>query len=1083
MDDWQLLREYAERHSESAFRNLVERHLNLVHAAALRQVRDPPLAEEVTQAVFILLARKAGSFRSGIVLPGWLFRTTRFVAARALRSEQRRQRREQEAVLMQQLSTPDDAWPRVAPVLDEALEQLGETDRNAVILRFLQDRNLRDVGVTLGVSEEAAKKRVSRAIEKLRAFFAGRGFHVSGGVLAAVLAERGAEAAPAGLSSSVASHVLAQSAAATPALPALVRETLAAWRRAKMKLAGGLTGATVGAVLLIGALVPEDHSSNGPAGPPGQASGAAVTRDRSGESDSPGQAPAVANPGWHLAFRVVDAETGLGVGGAGVHARFWSEKVEPRDDLGTDTEGRCDVPLPAGELGRLDVGVLRDGYVQKFVTWYAFRGDSIPAEYVLELERGVSIGGWVRDESGNPIAQAAILIQFAGVGESDSREPQRERYGFLDELIAARTDGAGRWACAIVPPRYGAFWIKVKHAAFSVATFATELDERNYVRSVPRLRMSDLWVGNAVLLLERGISLSGVVVDDQGNPVSGAKIEINAGSEAPETTVKTGEDGSFEFHHVRAGETDIAVSAEGFGPTRVGVSITPETPRQSVQLRRGVLLRLRVVDENGVGLQGALVAQESSDGSADDRNWNNSTDEQGRIQWDAAPKGMLRIYVGKTGFFHSRSNEVMPDGEEHIITLRRALSVSGWVLDAETKRPIPSFKAFPGYGSGRQSWDRLGVRQGTNGQYTVTFDELSADFVIRIEAEGYEPAVSRPLAAESGEQSRDVELTNLDERFAARGVVRLPDGGPAASAEVALCTLEKGVLLGDARFLFRDRAIVTDTDAEGRFRFAPDRRAHTVVAVHPTGFAKVRLNGLGREIQITLQPWGRIQGTVRTPDGQWAGREVHLLDDSLNHYPGAVIPDDTGAFSVKTDSQGNFSFERVPPGDLVLYLNPGNSKPYLCKTPVKIRPGQTERVQLGGTGRQLVGRFVTSGSDPSIHPTRQVRAAWLLTRLPSAPEPKDLQGDALGRWRVDYWQSEEGRNRLLSERQFQVEVAQDGSFRVEDVPAGIYELSASVGNSYVRHEVVVPEGSVDTANEPLDLGAMAMEPQKPDAQR
>ena len=152
MNDWQLLQDYVTRGSEAAFRGLTDRHLNLVYSAALRQVNDPQLAQEICQAVFILLARKAGSLKPGIVLAGWLFRTTRFVAARVRRGEQRRQRREQEALEMQQLTTPDQAWSRLAPALDEALAQLGETDRHALLLRFFEDKNHKEVGAALGVN-------------------------------------------------------------------------------------------------------------------------------------------------------------------------------------------------------------------------------------------------------------------------------------------------------------------------------------------------------------------------------------------------------------------------------------------------------------------------------------------------------------------------------------------------------------------------------------------------------------------------------------------------------------------------------------------------------------------------------------------------------------------------------------------------------------------------------------------------------------------------------------------------------------------------------------------------------------------
>src|SRR5882762_2259307 len=209
MDDWQLLQSYVERDSETAFRTLVTGYVNLVYWVALRQVRDTQLAEEVAQAVFILLARKARGFRQGVVLSGWLFRTTRFVASRAVRTEQRRQRREQEAFAMQQLTTPDDAWKRISPALDEALEHLGETDRNAVLLRFFDDKSHRETAAALGVSEDAAKKRLTRALDKLRNFFAGRGVTLSATLLASAVAANAAKAATPEIITSVTAKIIA----------------------------------------------------------------------------------------------------------------------------------------------------------------------------------------------------------------------------------------------------------------------------------------------------------------------------------------------------------------------------------------------------------------------------------------------------------------------------------------------------------------------------------------------------------------------------------------------------------------------------------------------------------------------------------------------------------------------------------------------------------------------------------------------------------------------------------------------------------------------------------------------------------
>lgn len=253
-DDASLLREFAQTGAESAFAELVHRHLDLVHSAALRQVAgDAHRAEDVTQAVFVELARQARRLAEHRSLAGWLYTTARHVAARNQRTEQRRLAREQTAHAMNDIpGSPPPDWAELRPLLDEAIHRLSAADREAVVLRVFQNRPLADVGSALGISENAARMRVDRALDRLRHELARRGVVSTAAALASVLGAHAVTPAPAALAAAVSAAAWTVPAASWGTLAAL-GEFTAAFMTTKKWLALGtllLTGAAVGPRLL-----------------------------------------------------------------------------------------------------------------------------------------------------------------------------------------------------------------------------------------------------------------------------------------------------------------------------------------------------------------------------------------------------------------------------------------------------------------------------------------------------------------------------------------------------------------------------------------------------------------------------------------------------------------------------------------------------------------------------------------------------------------------------------------------------------------------------------------------------------------
>ncbi len=1039
-DDRSLLDEFVAHRSETAFRTLTNHYLNLVYSTALRETNDAQLAQDVTQAVFILLARKADSLPKNAVLAGWLYRTTHFVASRALRSELRRQQREQEAFQMQQNQSADDTWKNVAPMLDEALGKLRETDRNAIILRFFQNEPLGKVGQALGVSEEAAGKRVARALETLRGYFGRRGFSVTGVGLAASLASHSAQAVPIQLGQSVVASVFMHAPSTATLHYALVQQTLKAWRLAKAKwLAGFGTAAALG-VFLLAHSVSESHTGNQLLASQSRVQSTALAKaapgDAVGNNEAVNSAAVAVPSGPVFKFQAVDGVTGKALAGARLlaFAAADPQHMDIKTNLMTDAQGRCEIPLVFSNTIMVAVGVIADGYEERSVM--AGGNEPIPAGWVLKMFRGGTIGGVVQDESGKPVAGAKILVQFFGTGDASWREFQHERPGFPDDDMAvATTDDFGRWQFRSAPETNGEFSIEVRHSQYPTASFHTDTDERNYVDS-SRVGLKPLHAESAVLVLKSGLTLGGVVTDEQQNPISNAKVQFGEFSDDKHSVSRTDDKGAFTLNNLKLGNGHVTITAKGFAPERLPVNVASDSKPVTVALKPAALLRVRVVDENGAALPGIDVRLQGWRGN-NTLDWGGLTDNDGRISWDSAPTDQLDIYAGKQGYFSSRRNYITADGEEHVIKMEKELTVTGWALDAATGIAITEFKAIPGS-------DRHDLAHGTNGQYSVTFHEFEQPLQLTIEAEGYEPLTSPPLSTKTNLANWNAELKKLNPQEAIAGTILLPDGTPAVNAQVALCAQRGGVMLGRGKFIdYGNSGMIKKADDKGQFAFPQEKSATLVAAVNSQGFASLDLEHAPRPLVLRLQPWGRIEGSLKVHGESAAGRDIVLGNI---HYGSPTAPGvsfDLRSFTVKTDDAGNFVFDQVPPGDANLYLSGGMGIPFSHQTLVLVPAGGTVQAQIGGSGGVIKGRFVLSDSTRAINWPKQVWFATIGTKISPPPVPPNLTREQRAQWLQEYNASDAARAGIRDSHSFPLNVSEDGSFSVVDVPPGNYMLNAT----------------------------------------
>lgn len=549
MTDHELIEAWRRQKSDEAFAELVNRYLNLVYTAALRQVRDTHLAQDVAQAVFLVLARKAASLDSKTVLAGWFFRTTRFIASRAVRGEARRHRHEQEAATMNAHSLSSEraeaAWKQIEPMLDQAVATLPTTDRDAVVLRFFQGKPMRQVGERLGMSEDAAKKRVGRAVDKLKRFFARRGVSLSVAVLAGALGLSGAEAAPPGLATRIAAGKAGPAAGGVAA--ALAAEALRYLLWVKVRLASLVGVSAVALLLMAGTLLFGRLTAHH------QATGSERSGDRS--SNAP-LANADILRGTSRQRHAADRLFVLGIraeadnqplAGARVLAHFWgSGDVLNTSEFKSDTNGICDIPIPGIAFETLRLWVAADDFVSKSMDWHSYELGSANINYTTKLARGLKLEGIVRDEQGRPIS--GVKVGFTGPGINMT---EREHVSFHPRLSGVESDASGHFLSRQMPSQ-------AEHPLGLVLNHPDYAPQWNPVAIPDGLR------SNWVLVLTRGVAVSGRVVDTNGWPIGEAALSVMEPHGGTDVSAVTDAQGDFTMPHVPEGLAHMRVTAPGF---------------------------------------------------------------------------------------------------------------------------------------------------------------------------------------------------------------------------------------------------------------------------------------------------------------------------------------------------------------------------------------------------------------------------------------------------------------------------------------------------------------------------------------
>eukprot|EP00913_Durusdinium_trenchii_P035244 g32974.t1 len=737
------------------------------------------------------------------------------------------------------------------------------------------------------------------------------------------------------------------------------------------------------------------------------------------ENESTTEKNAANKPSERKLHVTLHDEQGKVIPGASVVVRLGNDRKTHRPDAA----GNIVVPMPKTTPTIVILTATAPGHVRTQARYYNRKGrlpQPIPAKIQFRLERGTTIGGTIVDTNGKPIVGASVRISANGPKATRKSRTSQSIYDFV-----VKSDSNGRWKCGIAPS---------KLTAFSAALSHPEYVSGAHYRSVPEGQWSMLRDFTHAFVMERGFLVEGVVRGPDGKPIEGAVLALGNspfGAAGRHPKPKTDKNGTYRFKNVKGGDTALTVVARGYAPELKQVHVGEELDSVNFQLRNGKTIRIRVHDKNGKPLAGATVVPDTWRGHRSllglyENLIPTKTDKSGLIVWNWAPEDEIRFDVFKRDHMSIREIAITPREKEYLIVLPPALRISGRVVDAETKKPIPAFKVRRGIefkGSPRVHWASYRLGEGRDGKYLMEFTIAKSRVLIRIEADGYAPAVSRRIKHDEGRLKIDFELKKAK---GPQGTVFARNGKPIAGAKVYLFTPSNGVYVRNGAIVDRNGGIRTTTDKAGRFRFSPQSEQYSVFVVTKQGYSIVPGGDLEANPKVFVEPWAKVEGTLAV--GSKLGRNqtlsLHFNNDVKRDEPRLYFD-----YDAKTDDKGHFEFNKVPTHmpnatvskRIVLARHGGTTRIGSSHgQQVELLPGKTLHLVIGGSGRPVIGKLKLPASikgpvdwNSGFNYIR-LREPPGAVRVPGVPAP----------FRPSY----------------SLRINNDGTFRVEDIPSGAYEL-------------------------------------------
>lgn len=795
----------------------------------------------------------------------------------------------------------------------------------------------------------------------------------------------------------------------------------------------------------------------------------------------------------HVSFVGPDSKP---AGGVGVELRGLSdfdpshvkigEFVEKRlygVSIRADASGQLMLDLGKKPLRNFGLHIKEPGYGPYWANWDSTdHPEPIPSEFTVQLERGWSVGGIVFDEAGQPVTGAKVRpsIEY-------KKRPGDTRQMGAGASVTTAADGS--WRFDSVPESYQDVSVEITHP-----------DQSNLIASLARGSYAVAPEGkpSEPLVMPSGLVVAGCVTDSSGQPIVGAIVRTKFHNDVRKAT--TNDEGRYQLVGCKPKMARIVVSAPGKAMELAEVRVDPRMESVDFVMQPGGKIRIKVVDENGVGIPKARIFFQSWRGRIDYFEFdhvNQYANDQGVWEWSEAPIDEFEADICRPGGMRLTYQKLQARAEEYLFSPPPKLAVSGKVVDAETGAPIEKFRVVRGLRNKNArigvDWIEYDAYDATDGAYRVTFDRVPVAAMVRVEAIGYRVKTSRDIQPNEGKVAHDFEL---ERQSAIASTILTPDGKPATEAKIALgvagsqISIKNGDIGDNQTYAQR-----LNSDVEGRFELPSRDDAFQLVITHDKGFAHLKSVDGPIPAQIKLTPWARVEGVFRVGAKPAPGVWLDLYGDAIGSH-GPDVPNIFTTYNATTGPKGRYAFDRVFPGKgrigrrIVFMVNEGAKEvTSSSRIAAEFLAGKTTQLDMGSSGRPVIGKL----SPPEGYREQVLWNFATVTlemdlpqpEFPDIPEANANDREKRAEWWKAWKRSPEGQAWSAAYKNWEAakrvapyltaSVDRDGSFRFDDTPSGDYVLK-------VGYDERVP-GTVDRRlsvkasqndDSPVDLGTLRL---------